>query len=67
MPQLPEYHGMTLSDAVRHLAAHHHARDNRHISHAEHDLLQSAADALDVLEPVADLRDERARQSTSET
>lgn len=47
MPGDDEYRGMTLAEAIRHLAELHSAPETRHISKAEYDLLMRAAAALD--------------------
>ena len=47
MPGEEEYAGMTLAEAIRHLAEVHAAPETRHISQAERDLLLKAAAALE--------------------
>jgi hypothetical protein len=47
MPRREEYEGLSLADAVRHLAERHFEKRTRHISKHEYELLQDAATALD--------------------
>jgi hypothetical protein len=47
MPRREEYEGLSLADALRHLAARHFDKRTRHISQHEYELLQDAATALD--------------------
>lgn len=46
MPGAEFYKGLDLAGAVEKLAGHHYEPDNRHISSAEFDLLNEAADTL---------------------
>ena len=47
MPRREEYEGLSLADALRHLADRHSENRTRHISRHEYKLLQDAATALD--------------------
>jgi hypothetical protein len=47
MPRGDHYAGLSLPDAVRALADHHHDPQHRHISRDEYDLLMRAAAAVD--------------------
>jgi hypothetical protein len=47
MPGPEYYQGMSLVEALRALAEHHWAVENRHISEYEFELLQEAADHLE--------------------
>ena len=47
MPRPEEYEGLSLADALRHLADRHSEKRTRHISRHEYELLQDAATALD--------------------
>ena len=53
MPRREEYEGLSLADALRHLAARHSEKRTRHISQHEYELLQDAATALDRIFGVA--------------
>ncbi len=47
MARLEEYEGLSLAEALRHLADRHSEKRTRHISRHEYELLQDAATALD--------------------
>lgn len=47
MPDLDSYEGMTLADALCHIAEHHVEPDVRHIHRDEAELIKRAAEWLD--------------------
>ena len=61
MPGMDYYAGLDLPEAIRRLADHHFAEENRHISGYEYDLLEMAADELDRLRSVVRDHDELPR------
>lgn len=51
MPRRQDYQCLSLADAVRHMAEHHAAMKNRHISRDEYELLVRAAEVIDLTSP----------------